>query len=123
MWPLPKKLLFSVSLENSPEGNNITFYLLVFTNITSEIQTSSVTLPANIASVGRKAFYNCKGLKTLNIKTSKLTDISAVGAKAFNGTPARMKVNIFVSKGKVYNAIRSTLIKRGVSGKAVFKKK
>jgi len=84
---------------------------------------SSVTLPANIASVGRKAFYNCKGLKTLNIKTSKLTDISAVGAKAFNGTPARMKVNIFVSRGKVYNAIRSTLIKRGVSGKAVFKKK
>ena len=67
-----------------------------------------------------KAFYNCSGLKTLEIMTSKIGDVSAVGKKAFSGTPKKMKIKIHASK-RVYENIKDTLIERGVNRKASFK--
>ncbi|MBC5714893.1 leucine-rich repeat protein [Roseburia sp. BX1005] len=56
---------------------------------------TKITLGANIKSVGRMAFSNCKKLKTLVIKSKKL---ETVGKKCF--TNIDHKVNIDTPKGK-----------------------
>ena len=69
-------------------------------------------------TIGKKAFYGCSKLKTLTIKSSKLTE-KKIGSKAFSKTPKSMKVTVPKKKYKTY---KSMLIKKGVNKKAKFKK-
>lgn len=64
------------------------------------------------------AFYGCSKIKTLTIKSSKLTT-KKIGSKAFTKTPKSMTVKVPKKKFKAY---KSMLIKRGVNKKAKFKK-
>ena len=41
-------------------------------------------MPAGVTKIGKKAFYGCKKLKTITIKSKKLNSKS-VGAQAFKG--------------------------------------
>jgi hypothetical protein len=83
---------------------------------------SKVTLNNKVSFVGAKAFCGCSGLKTLEIKTRELDDISTVGKKAFDGTPRKMKVTISAGKS-TFDEIRETLIERGVNRNAKFSRK
>ena len=79
---------------------------------------TSATIGKSVSKIGAKAFYGCSKLKTLKIKTTKLTE-KKIGSKAFSKTPKSMKVTIPKKKFKTY---KSMLIKKGVNKKAKFKK-
>ena len=76
----------------------------------------TVVIGKNVTSVGKKAFYGCKKLTSLTIKSTKWTSKS-VGAKAFTGTPAGIRVTVPKKQRKAYKAL---LMKKGISAKAVF---
>lgn len=78
----------------------------------------SVTIGKNVNKIGSKAFYGCSKLKTLTIKSAKLTK-KKIGSKAFAKTPKSMTVKVSKKKFKAY---KSMLIGRGVNKKAKFKK-
>lgn len=77
-----------------------------------------VTIGKNIAKIGEKAFYNCKKLKDITIKTTKLTNKN-VGKNAFKGISSTAQIKVPKSKYKNY---KSMLKKKGVSAKAKIKK-
>ena len=79
---------------------------------------TSATIGKSVSKIGAKAFYGCSKLKTVKIKTTKLT-AKKIGSKAFSKTPKSMKVTIPKKKFKTY---KSMLIKKGVNKKAKFKK-
>ena len=78
----------------------------------------TVTIGKNVAAIGAKAFYGCKNIKTLIIKSKKLTT-KKIGSKAFSKTPKKMTVKVPKNKFKAY---KKMLIKRGVNKKVKFKK-
>lgn len=75
---------------------------------------TSVTIGTNVASIGKKAFYNCKNLKKLTIKTTKLTKKN-VGKYAFKGISNKATVTVPKKKYKAHTAL---LLAKGVSAKA-----
>lgn len=77
-----------------------------------------MTLGKNVKTIGAKAFYGCKKLRTVVIKNTQMTG-KTVGSGAFTGTYAKMTVKVPSKKLKSYKTI---LLKRGVSKKAVIKK-
>ena len=72
-----------------------------------------VVIPSGVSKIGKKAFYGCKNLKNITIKTTKLTK-KRVGSKAFSGIHA--KAVIKVPKKKL-SAYRKMLKARGVTKK------
>ncbi len=93
---------------------------------TTKKSIRSVTIPATVkykgttykvTSIGSKAFYNCKKLKTVTIKSRKL---KSVGKNAFKGICKKAKVTVPKSK---YKAYRKLFKKAGFSSKTVWKKK
>ena len=78
----------------------------------------TVTIGKNVTAIGAKAFYGCKNIKTIIIKSKKLTT-KKIGSKAFSTTPKKMTVKVPKNKFKAY---KKMLIKRGVNKKVKFKK-
>ena len=76
-----------------------------------------ITLGKNIKSIGTKAFYKCKKVKTVTIKTTKLTTKN-VKSNAFGKMKAKMTIKVPKAKKAAYKKL---LIKRGVSKKAKIK--
>ncbi|MBD5106183.1 MAG: leucine-rich repeat protein, partial [Lachnospiraceae bacterium] len=77
-----------------------------------------ITIPSKVNKIGSKAFYGCKKLKKITIKTTKLTK-KKVGSQAFKGIAA--KATIKVPKKKL-SAYKKMLRARGVGAKAKIKK-
>lgn len=69
----------------------------------------------NITVVGSKAFYKCKNLKKIVIKTVKLNN-KTVGSKAFFGIHKKASVKVPKKKAKVY---RTWLPKKGIKKKQI----
>lgn len=61
-----------------------------------------VILPKNIQKIGRKAFYQCKNLKNVQIKSSKL---KYVGSKAFEKCHKSLKFVVPRGKKKAYQKL------------------
>ena len=62
----------------------------------------SITIEKNVTSIGKKAFYGCKNLKTINIKS---TNLKTVGANAFKGIHAKAKIKVPKKKLKSYKKL------------------
>lgn len=75
---------------------------------------TSVIIGKNVKKIGAKAFYGCKKLGTINIKSKSL---KSVGEKAFANIKTKAKVT--VPKGKM-TKYKKLLRKRGVSNKSKF---
>ena len=75
----------------------------------------SVVIGKNITVVGSKAFYKCKNLKKIVIKTVKLNN-KTVGSKAFFGIHKKASVKVPKKKAKVY---RTWLPKKGIKKKQI----
>lgn len=82
------------------------------------VKVTKITLGRNVKTIGARAFYGCKKLRTVVIKNTQMTG-KTVGSGAFKGTYAKMTVKVPAKKLKSYKTI---LLKRGVSKKAVIKK-
>ena len=52
-----------------------------------------VTISKNITSIGKNAFRGCKNLKTIVIKSTKLTS-SSIGSNAFKGTHKKLVIKV-----------------------------
>ncbi len=71
----------------------------------SVLVPSSITLGGTrftVTEISKKAFYNCKKLKTITIRSTKL---KKVGANAFTGTSANTKIKVPKSKMKKYKTL------------------
>lgn len=73
-----------------------------------------VTIGANVKTIGKKAFYGCKNLKTIIVQTKKLKAAN-VGKKAFKGISVNAKITVPKGKKKSYIKL---LRAKGVSKKA-----
>jgi len=78
----------------------------------------SLTIGSNVTTIGANAFYGCKNLNTVVIKTAKLTR-KTVGANAFAKTGAKPVVTV---PAKQFNTYKTLLRSKGISTKAVYKK-
>lgn len=72
----------------------------------------------NVEKIGARAFYGCKKLKNITIKTSKLKT-KKIGAKAFKNINTKATVKVPKKKVKTY---KSMLLKKGLGKKAVIRK-
>lgn len=75
---------------------------------------TKVTIGSNISKVGKQAFYGCKNLKSITIKSTKLTDEN-VGSKAFTGTNKKVTVKV---PAKKLSAYKKLLKQKGISSTA-----
>lgn len=73
---------------------------------------------SNVRKIGKQAFYNCKNLRTITIRTSMLTKKN-VGAKAFKGTYKKIKVKVPAKQFKTYKKFFKS---KGMCAKAIYKK-
>ena len=78
----------------------------------------SLTIGSNVTTIGANAFYGCKNLNTVVIKTAKLTT-KTVGVNAFAKTGAKLVVTV---PAKQFNTYKTLLRSKGISTKAVYKK-
>ena len=74
---------------------------------------TKLVLGSGIKTIGKNAFAGCKSLKSVTIKTTKLTKKS-VGANAFKGIHAKAKIKVPKKKLKDYTKI---LKSKGIKGK------
>jgi hypothetical protein len=72
-----------------------------------------LTIPAKVTKIGKKAFYGCKKLQNITIKTTKLT-AKKVGSQAFKGIKSTAKIKV---PKKKYKAYKKLLKSKGVSKK------
>ncbi|MCD8018051.1 MAG: CAP domain-containing protein [Clostridiales bacterium] len=80
-------------------------------------KVTKIVIGKNITTIGKNAFYGCKKLKNITIKTTKLTK-KKVGAKAFKGIRAKAKIKVPKAKLKAYKKI---LKAKGLGTKATVK--
>jgi hypothetical protein len=85
----------------------------------SNTKIRKLTVGANVDTIGKLAFYGCKNLKTIIIKTKKLTSKS-IGSKALKNI--YVKASIQVPKKKL-TAYKTILKKAGITSKAKIKGK
>ena len=78
---------------------------------------TKVTIGKNVSKIGSYAFSGCKKLKTIIIKTRKLTT-KTVSRKAFTGTPKKITVKVPANKMKTYKKL---LKKKGLKSKKIVK--
>lgn len=79
-------------------------------------KATSATVGKNVTKIRSKAFYNCKNLKKITIKSTKINE---VGAKAFKGIHKKATIKIPKSKLKAY---RKLLKKAGQASSVKIKK-
>ena len=112
----PKKgVKGTVKIPDSITVNHVTYKVteIAANAFKNQKKIRKVVIPSGVSRIGKKAFYGCKNLKNITIKTTKLTK-KRVGSKAFFGIHA--KAVIKVPKKKL-SAYRKMLKARGVTKK------
>ena len=79
---------------------------------------TTVVIGKNVKTIGKNAFYKCAKLKSITIKTTKLTT-KTVGANAFKGVYKKVTVKVPAKKLKAYKTL---LKKKGLPKTAKVKK-
>lgn len=77
-------------------------------------QLKCVVISSSIKKIGTQAFFKCKNLKKITIKTPYLSK-KTVGAKAFKGIHAKAKIKVPKKQKKAYQK----LLKAKGAGKKV----
>ena len=79
---------------------------------------TQLTIGKNVKTIGSKAFYNCKKLKGIVIRTTKLT-AGTVGADAFKGIYKKATILVPSKKLKAYKTL---LVQKGAPKTVAIKK-
>ena len=108
----------TVSIPATIKKNGVTYKVTAIkANAFKGKKIGKVIIGANIKTIGAKAFCNCKKLKNITIISTQLK-ASKVGAKAFKGTPKKVKVRVPAKKKAAY---KKWLYKKGINKKATVK--
>ena len=76
-----------------------------------------MVIGTNVAKIVKNAFYGCKNLTSITIKSSRLT-LKNLGTNAFKNTSPKATVKVPKKQKALYNQI---LKKRGLNKKAKVK--
>ena len=95
--------------------------LLTAQKILQYVRAAKNSIGSNVKTIGKQAFYGCKNLKSVTIKSTKLTTKS-VGANAFTkaGSKNNKKLVVRVPKNKKKSYVK-LLKKKGLSSNAKIK--
>lgn len=117
--PVSKKAK-TVTIPTTVKINGVTYKVTQIADnaFANNKKITKVTIGSNVTTIGKKAFYGCKKLKTITIKTTKLTG-KRVGSKAFKGIYAKATIKVPKSKLTSYKKL---LKARGIGKKAKIKK-
>ena len=112
--PLSKVTSVTIPATVNIQGSNYTVTSITAKAFSGSSSLKKLVIPKTIKSIGKKAFYNCKKLKTITIKSTSLTTKN-VGSKAFSKLNAKAVVKV---PKKKLSAYKSLLKKKGLSGKS-----
>ena len=73
-----------------------------------------ITIGSKVSKIGKQAFYGCSKLKSITIRSAKLTS-SKVGSNAFKKIHSKAVIKVPKKKLKAYR----TLLKKKGAGKKV----
>ena len=103
----PKKgVKGTVKIPDSITVNHVTYKVteIAANAFKNQKKIRKVVIPSGVSKIGEKAFYGCKNLKNITIKTTKLTK-KRVGSKAFSGIHAKAVIKVPKSKKKAYRSL------------------
>ena len=80
---------------------------------------TQIVIGKNVKTIGSKAFYNCKKLKSITVKTTKLTS-SSVKKTVFKGISKNVTVKVTKSK---YSKYKKLFVSKGLKSKTQVVKK
>lgn len=105
----------TVKIPGSLTVNHVTYKVtaIAANAFKNQKKIKKVVIPSSVNRIGKKAFYGCKNLKNITIKTTKLTKKN-VGSKAFSGIHAKAVIKVPKKKQSAYKKI---LKARGVTKK------
>ena len=94
----------SVTIPATVKVNNVTYTV---TSIAAKAykgnqKLKKIVIGKNVSKIGKEAFLNCRNLKTITIKSTKLT---SVGAKAINGIHKKAKITCPAKKKAAYKKL------------------
>lgn len=112
-YSLPKKINIPATLKIGGYTYKVTAIDAGAFKKQKELQT--VVIQNNVSKIGKEVFKNCKKLKTVTIKSTKLTKKN-VNKQAFAGMPDNVKVQVPKKKLKAYKKL---LKQCGLSDSAV----
>lgn len=118
-YKAPKKNVSSVTIPDTVKINGKTYKVTGISPnaFKNNNKLSKVVIGKNVAKIGKNAFYNCKKLTLVTIKTQKLT-LKSVGKNAFKGINAKGTIKVPKAKKKAYKTL---LKKRGIGKKIKIK--
>lgn len=110
----------SITIPSTVKIDGITYKVTSIASKAFENNTkvTKVTVSSNISKIGAKAFYGCKRLKSITIKTTKLTS-KTVGNKAFKGINSKAVIKV---PGKKLSSYKKILKAVGAGEKVKIKK-
>ena len=103
----PKKgVKGTVKIPDSITVNHVTYKVteIAANAFKNQKKIRKVVIPSGVSKIGKKAFYGCKNLKNITIKTTKLTK-KRVGSKAFSGIHAKAVIKVPKKKQSAYKKI------------------
>ena len=112
----PKKgVKGTVNIPDSITVNHVTYKVteIAANAFKKNKKIRKMVIPSGIEKIGKQAFYGCKNLKNITVKTTKLTK-KRVGSKAFSGIHAKAVIKVPKKKQSAYKKI---LKARGVTKK------
>ena len=114
--PLKKKTTVAIPATVTVDGETFLVTSIAKNAFKNNKKLKKITIGKNIISIGASAFYGCKSLKTITIKSEQL---KKVGGKAFKGIHASAKVKV---PKKKLNAYKKLLKGKGLPATAKIKK-
>ena len=112
---LIKKNVKTVSIPSAVKIGGVTYKVtsIAANAFKNNKKVKKATIGKNIKKIGKNAFYGCKNLKSITVKSTMLT-AKAVGSKAFQGISRKAVIRVPKQKLKAYKKL---LKSRGFKGK------
>ena len=99
--PIAKKAAIVIPAQITVEGRTYKVAFICAKAFYKNTALKKVVIGKNISKIGKEAFYGCKNLKKLQIKSKKLS-AKSIGKNAFKGINKKAKMSAPKSKVKVY---------------------
>ena len=109
----------SVVIPSTIRINRVTYKVTAISDnaLKNNRNLKKVVISTNVTKIGKNAFYGCKNLTSVTIRSSRLT-LKNVGSNAFKNTSSKVTVRVPKKQKTLYSQI---LKKRGINKKAKIK--